>query len=131
MRSLETLDTLTTTSTSPAQRAWNAVRLPCWSRSIRVGFRPIAGFYLRGNSSFEVSYSFTDQVLAQLDFLRYWKVNEACKTDLSGLKAVSKVDTTVELYCPLECAVAGSPRLKESNPRQKGDDPKTDLCPGG
>ena len=45
--------------------------------------RPTAEFYLR-DPSFEVSYSFTDQVLAQLDFLRYWKESEACKIDLSG-----------------------------------------------
>ena len=43
--------------TWPAQRAWNSgksttlceIRRPCWSRSIRVGFRPIAEFYLRGH----------------------------------------------------------------------------------
>ena len=30
--------------------------------------------------SFLMSFSFTKQVLAQLDFLRWWKENEACKT---------------------------------------------------
>ena len=97
MRSLKTLDTLTTTSTWLAQRAWNAgksttlcgIRLPRWLQST-PGFRPIAECYLHGHLSLEVSYSFTDQVLAQLDFLRYWKENEVCKTDLSGLKAFSK-----------------------------------------
>ena len=68
---------------------------------------------------------------ARLDFLRYWKVDEACKTDLSGLKAFSKVNTTViDPYCPLECVVAGNPTLEESNLRQKGDDPKTDQTRG-
>ena len=120
------------------------------------------------------SDSFTDHVLAQLGFFKYWKENDACKTDLSGLKTLSRVITTVtelaetarsistscrrssmrewrhcvfllsmgcspslsgtmqitlesrlkafsrvnttviELYCPLECVVAGSPTLEES-----------------
>ena len=84
------MDPLTTTPIWPAQRAWNAgkwttlceIRLPCWSQSIRVDFRPLAKFYLRGHPSFEVSYSFPDQLLAQLDILRYWKVNEGLQENI-------------------------------------------------
>ena len=41
MRSLETPDTLTTSSNSLAQRAGSheSLRLSCWSRRIRVGFK--------------------------------------------------------------------------------------------
>ena len=38
--------------------------------------------------------------------------------------------TVIELYCPLDCVVTGSPTLEESSLRQNCDDPKTDQIKG-
>ena len=84
--------------------------LSCW-------FQADCGIYLRGHPSFEVSYSFTDQVLARLDFLRYWKVNEACRPICPGivggfhdtsLQSNMKCDVYIckELYAMSRCHVA-------------------------
>ena len=85
-------DTLTTRSILLAQRPWEArnwitSRLICSFR-LTVGHSvtvPASGCATAGHPAFEMLCSFTNQVLAQLDLLRYWKGTSACKNDVDLL----------------------------------------------